>query len=67
MIRDADAAHALCMKRRTRRDFWDWVYILGDGLMAVLAAFFVVVALIANLGTGLWPFSSRDDSDAKRR
>jgi len=35
------------MDKRVRRDVWDWVNILGDGLIAVLAGIAVVAAFIA--------------------
>ncbi len=48
--------------KRVRRSFDDWVIVLGDGLMAVLAGFFAIVVLIAGIASGSVSFG-RNDKD----
>lgn len=49
------------MGKPLRRSFDDWVIILSDGLMAILGAVFVVITIVAAIGSGSISFGHNDD------
>lgn len=57
--------HGGKMGQPVRRDFWDWVNVLGDGMKAVLAGAFALAAVIGAIASGTISFGSNDD-DAQR-
>jgi|CXWL01.1.fsa_nt_gi hypothetical protein len=49
------------MGKPLRRSFDDWVIILSDGLMTILGAVFVVIVVVASIGSSNISFGNNDD------